>query len=224
MKVKWLHRLSSMKGFTMIELLVVIAIIGVLAVAVLSAINPIEQINKGRDTRNRSDAGELLSAIERYFSTSEQYPWNSSTNASAPYDQWIAIADVSLEFNSDGAMAWLQVLQNSNEVKPAFAQRIYNTYQTKTGLGTPTTGNMFIVAKDANSDMVRVCFKPQSQQFKNEAVYKCCSPTSTGGMCGDAAATNLKGSTPQTVGGWTMCANNNGDVSNSNSVFYICLP
>jgi prepilin-type N-terminal cleavage/methylation domain-containing protein len=61
-----------MKGFTMIELLVVIAIIGVLAVAVLSSINPIEQINKGRDTRARSDAAELLAASERYFTTSEQ--------------------------------------------------------------------------------------------------------------------------------------------------------
>src|SRR5690606_2962307 len=63
-------------GFTMIELLVVIAVIGVLAVAVLSSINPIEQINKGRDTRTRSDAAQLINAIDRYFAVHELYPWN----------------------------------------------------------------------------------------------------------------------------------------------------
>ena len=55
-KLSKIFSLSSKAGFTMIELLVVIAVIGVLAVAVLSSINPIEQINKGRDTRTRSDA------------------------------------------------------------------------------------------------------------------------------------------------------------------------
>jgi prepilin-type N-terminal cleavage/methylation domain-containing protein len=64
-------------GFTMIELLVVIAVIGVLAVAVLSSINPIEQINKGRDT----DIGRCcatINAIDRYYAIHEIYPWNDA--------------------------------------------------------------------------------------------------------------------------------------------------
>ncbi len=69
-------KLLRSAGFTMIELLVVIAVIGVLAVAVLSSINPIEQINKGRDTRSRSDAAQLISAVDRYFAIHEKYPWN----------------------------------------------------------------------------------------------------------------------------------------------------
>ncbi len=40
---------SLQKGFTLIELLVVIAVIGVLATIVLAAINPIEQLARGRD-------------------------------------------------------------------------------------------------------------------------------------------------------------------------------
>ena len=54
---------KSNLGFTMIELLVVISVIGILATAVLSSINPIEQINKGRDTRTRSDAAQLIKVL-----------------------------------------------------------------------------------------------------------------------------------------------------------------
>src|SRR5688572_21601084 len=84
------RKLLAQAGFTMIELLVVIAVIGVLSVAVLSSINPIEQINKGRDTRSRSDAAQLINAIDRYFSIHEVYPWNvdngSFTAASDLYE------------------------------------------------------------------------------------------------------------------------------------------
>lgn len=76
---RYLSKLRAVAGFTMIELLVVISVIGVLAVAVLSSINPIEQINKGRDVRANSDAAQLVNAIDRYYATQEKYPWNVST-------------------------------------------------------------------------------------------------------------------------------------------------
>ena len=47
----------------MIELLVVISILGILAVIVLAAINPLEQINRGRDTASRSDAEQLFECV-----------------------------------------------------------------------------------------------------------------------------------------------------------------
>jgi prepilin-type N-terminal cleavage/methylation domain-containing protein len=62
-------------GFTMIELLIVIAVLGILAVAVLASINPIEQINRGRDTGSRGDAEQLISAIDRYYAAKGYYPW-----------------------------------------------------------------------------------------------------------------------------------------------------
>ena len=65
----------AQSGFTMIELLIVIAILGILAVAVLSAINPIEQINRGRDTGSRTDSEQLLTAIERFNAFQRYYPW-----------------------------------------------------------------------------------------------------------------------------------------------------
>ncbi|MCX6797274.1 MAG: prepilin-type N-terminal cleavage/methylation domain-containing protein [Candidatus Doudnabacteria bacterium] len=66
------------RGFTMIELLIVIAVLGVLAVAVLATINPIEQINRGRDTGSRGDTEQLLSAIDRYNANKCLWPWQDA--------------------------------------------------------------------------------------------------------------------------------------------------
>ncbi len=63
------------KGFTLVELLIVIALIGVLAVAVLAAINPLEQLNRARDTGMESDASQLLAAIDRFYASQEKFPW-----------------------------------------------------------------------------------------------------------------------------------------------------
>jgi prepilin-type N-terminal cleavage/methylation domain-containing protein len=71
MKMFSLRRL----GFTMIELLIVIAVLGILAVAVLAAINPIEQIKRGKDTGSRSDAEQQISAIDRFYASQGYYPW-----------------------------------------------------------------------------------------------------------------------------------------------------
>ena len=70
-----MKKLKSQLGFTMIELLIVITILGILAVAVLSAINPIEQINRGRDTGSISDAEQLLGAADRFNAFQGHYPW-----------------------------------------------------------------------------------------------------------------------------------------------------
>lgn len=63
------------KGFTLIELLVVIAILGVLAAAVLVAINPLEQLARGRDAGRKSTVAQLGHAVEAYFTAqNSQYP------------------------------------------------------------------------------------------------------------------------------------------------------
>lgn len=65
----------SKKGFTLIELLVVIAIIGVLAAVVLVAINPAERIRQANDTGDRSNIGQIVTALEAYATTnSGVYP------------------------------------------------------------------------------------------------------------------------------------------------------
>lgn len=178
-------------GFTMIELLVVIAVIGVLAVAVLSSINPIEQINKGRDTRSRSDAAQLISAVDRYFAIHEKYPWNEDNvdgrsgtfTAGWQYDSsdgYVTPAtgsdktnDYRAEFyfyeagdnvTANADWAWLIPILNTAEIKESFGNR----------LAKVDDGTDFLVKKPegANRTMY-VCFTPSSYAFDLEASNRC---------------------------------------------------
>lgn len=151
-------------GFTMIELLVVIAVIGVLAVAILSSINPIEQINKGRDTRTRSDAAQLISAVERYFAVQEIYPWVGddygsgvlANNDAAFYADSSTVADAAL---NDGE--FVDDLADSEEVKTAFINRIGGDQGIHIFKGTGVNSQVY------------ACFTPVSQAFQEDANIDC---------------------------------------------------
>ena len=172
-------------GFTMIELLVVIAVIGVLAVAVLSSINPVEQINKGRDTRVRSNAAQLLNAIDRFYAIHELYPWNDLTygGGSDPDDtspslefpgtggpcvtETSGFCQIGGESYTKGDEEWLTGLSTTDEVKESFINQLENTKPT----------NATFVFKDAAGagidDSVYVCFQPSSKAFQQQAVDDC---------------------------------------------------
>src|SRR3989339_286724 len=72
------------KGFTLVELLIVIGLLGAIALIVISAINPIEQSNRARDTKFKSDGSNLVSAIERYFTQKTEFPWQTFSAATYP--------------------------------------------------------------------------------------------------------------------------------------------
>lgn len=160
MKLFHLARSARQAGFTMIELLVVIAVIGVLAVAVLSSINPIEQINKGRDTSVRSDAQQLLGAVERYYTLQGFYPWNGDasegTNAYA-YN----IGGTEIGTPTNDYATWTNLLETTSEVKAGFIERV-------------TGEDRIAVAKPAgDNETVRTCFLPVSNQMRQQAANSC---------------------------------------------------
>ncbi len=72
-------QLSTAKGFTLIELLIVIAILGILATAVLVAIDPIEQINRGKDAGRINSVDSLGHAVQANYTSQSlsTYPVDS---------------------------------------------------------------------------------------------------------------------------------------------------
>lgn len=174
-------------GFTMIELLIVISILGFLAVAVLAAINPIEQINRGKDTGSRSDAEQLVSAIDRYYSSNGFYPWvtsatsvNNGTSATGGVTSANAVLvpfSTTPAAPTDGTCAWDAKLTQgvtgctgSDELKATFTTRVMNaTYNTLQVFNRGTQG-----------DSTYVCFIPKSRQFLTEANARCVDENGTG--------------------------------------------
>lgn len=180
---------TASSGFTMIELLVVIAVIGILAVAVLSSINPIEQINKGRDTRTRSDAAQLINAVDRYFAIHEVYPWNTTSPTFTP-----TVAEYSDEFTFSGPNAaddwnWVDVLATTAEVKEGFLNRLKND------------DNLFIYKENDTNATMYACFIPTSKAFQFEAAKNC-----------------FDGSTPVTVGAFTTCVTTDNTIDPDNMI------
>jgi type II secretory pathway pseudopilin PulG len=167
----------------MIELLVVIAVIGVLAVAVLSSINPIEQINKGRDTRARSDAAQMISAVDRFFATQEHYPWNEDNATTSPpftapstdyVDEFIYDETLTLTSSTD-SWNWLDVMADRAEVKEGFVQRIKADADL----------NYMVVKPDGANATMYVCFTPSSFEFQSNAYDLCVD----GGVNADISGT-----------------------------------
>lgn len=68
----------SHSGFTLVELLVVIGTIGILSVALLATLNPIEQIQKGKDAKRKSDLAQVAKALEIYYQDRGRYPAHST--------------------------------------------------------------------------------------------------------------------------------------------------
>jgi len=156
------------RGFTMIELLIVIAVLGILAVAVLATINPLEQINRGRDTGSRGDAEQLLSAIDRFNATQAIFPWQADRDdESMDLSTLVEVTDVQ---DADGCLMLDKLAQgggtcssSADEIKAAFANRLRAT----------SYNPLYIEYEAGLGDSIYICFQPQSKAFLMESVERC---------------------------------------------------
>jgi len=145
-------------GFTLIELLIVIVIIGILAVALLAAVDPLEQIRRGRDTETLKAARDFMSAAERYYALNEDYPWTSA-------DQ----ADVGGDWATYG-----QDLEDTGELRARFDQT------------SPVAQSKLVLTEETTSEAVHVCFDPESSQMTSQAC--CGTISDSGFSCGSAGS------------------------------------
>lgn len=162
-----LKPISSVAGFTMIELLIVISILGILAVAVLSAINPIEQINRGRDTGSQSDAEQLLSAIDRYHAFNGTYPWQGTGAGAAQESAIVSSTGTNVGTfievtQASGAADILDELKSKDELKSSFVTRITNSVNP-----------LFIFNQGGTGNSTYICFAAKSKAFKEQADTRC---------------------------------------------------
>ena len=175
-------------GFTMIELLIVIAVLGVLAVAVLATLNPIEQINRGRDTSSRSDAEQLLSAIDRYNANKGLWPWQDAASDD-PALAWMQITAAAPATPKGCTMLGLLSTTSdpncpgTDEIKAAFANRVADT----------KSNALYIEYGGATGQSVYICFNPQSVAFSKEADTRCSNPPTDfpTTACGSCPTTSL---------------------------------
>ena len=133
------------KGFTLIELLVVIGIIGILAAGILAAIDPLEQLKKGRDSQKRSVCVELFNAFTRYYAINGEFPWGAETEYGAK--------DIASVESDDG---YVTDLINVGELKSEFME----------GLTAGSDEDIYVYGSD--EDTMVICFDPESKGVSSD--------------------------------------------------------
>lgn len=191
--------LKGGSGFTLVELLIVITLIAILAVAVIATINPIEQAAKARDVSFKNDAAELLSSLERYYASQNNYPWvvtaadgttgvstaeliMSSSNALfAANDKRVGLVRRNANTGGEG------LLVTSFEVKGSFAGKA--AFKAT----APVEDKMYVYTDGNSNNFVCYCPRAATNKTGTAAVnLKCLSNFTayTTGVSNSDAATN----------------------------------
>lgn len=198
------------RGFTLVELLIVLALIGVLAVAVLSAINPIEQINRARDTGYKNDIEQLISALDRYYTTQKELPWKDVVAGNpVPGLPWTSAASFSPAVGvcADAAIPCADgALITAQELKPQFKGRKFITT-------TVANDRIYMGKGSGASDSIYGCFVPLSnserQKFTTLKTITVGAALPASGMPGSCGFT--------TMAEWNTCGS-------GGACCYFCLP
>jgi prepilin-type N-terminal cleavage/methylation domain-containing protein len=70
---------SRVKGYTLLELIVVIAMLSIIVGVIIALIDPVEQLNRGKDTAGIQQTKILSEAVDNYYSYHKAVPWKIQT-------------------------------------------------------------------------------------------------------------------------------------------------
>jgi len=163
-----LFSVRKSRGFTLIELLIVIALLGALAVGLIGAIDPFEQLKKGADTGTRDIVNQVQTAIIRYYSVKNAFPWTGQVSAE----------------NLSGAN---MVIAISNMVTAGELKSDFTTLQRG------NLGKVFVTGGSADNSAV-ACYMPTSKSFQADPNTKYTDAT---GATEDTAGDTCKSGTGQ---------------------------
>lgn len=139
-----MKKFSVIAGFTMMELLVVIALLGILVVGLLSALDPVEQINRGKDAEMQNTVAEYVNALQRYFTLKGKFPDGVINDPAASY-----------LLSSNTALTDINILIAAKELKSNFPLQV-----TVANNGNRIQAN----SEDADPPaIITVCYKPFSK-------------------------------------------------------------
>lgn len=153
-------------GFTLVELLIVIGLLGAIALIVIAAINPIEQANRARDTRFKSDGAQLISAIDRYFASRQSFPWVPVivTNNDSPFG-FVSATNYGVGICDNPEVEGCEAdgfLLDTDELKSEFRNRDF--------VDTTVEADMLYIGKASEtSSSVYACFVPASKATRQKA-------------------------------------------------------
>lgn len=163
------------RGFTLVELLIVIALLGIIATIVIAAINPIEQANRAGDAGLKADASQIVSAIQRYYASHNNFPWNDTACDTNGGSQCLTGAtqgpDTAFNFISAddpsvgicGAAGNNCKASGANQGVLVAALELQKTFLNKSWVGANNNQNKLWVGKAKGASAgVFVCWSPKS--------------------------------------------------------------
>ncbi len=157
---------KMVSGFTLVELLIVIGLLGAIALIVISAINPIEQSNRARDTKYKADSGQLVSAVDRYFVSHDKFPWQTvdPTTYDSPED--------AVEFASAVTDRYGLCLAGDCSTQGVLIEEELKSEFLNRGFlqdGATTVDLIKLGKAQGSSESVYACFVPLSKSVRDKA-------------------------------------------------------
>ena len=152
--MKLFRLLRSNRGFTLIELLIVIALLGALAVGLIGALDPFDQLRKGTDTGTRDLVNQVQTAVIRYYSIKNTFPWCDLDGTNCADPGGLAMG------TGVGSDIIIENMQDAGELKTDFDTIYSDAKRDQVYL----SGESDVLA--ATGQFTIVCYLPTSKAFQ----------------------------------------------------------